>query len=41
MEQNGFESLNTEWWNYAFITSKDFPVLDVLFKNLMDSTKKK
>lgn len=41
MEQNGFKSLNTEWWHYAFITSKDFPVLDVLFKDLMDNIKKK
>lgn len=34
MEQNGFKSLNTEWWHYTFLTSTVFSTLDLSFKEM-------
>lgn len=34
MEQNGFKSLNTEWWHYTFLTSTNFSTLDLSFKEM-------
>ncbi|MFM7646043.1 MAG: M15 family metallopeptidase [Sphingomonadales bacterium] len=34
MIRQGFQPLETEWWHYAFLSSTNFPVLNIPFKKL-------
>lgn len=34
MEKNGFKSLDSEWWHYFFVASKDDELLDIPFAEL-------
>jgi len=39
MEKHGFNALETEWWHYAWTNDKNYPVMDLSFRQLLDKTK--
>ena len=34
MEQNGFQSFQTEWWHYSWPNNKGYEILDIPFKRI-------